>query len=92
MAWSAAELEQAREAVSALLDELGLEAYLFAVEPRDGNWEVKVECAVQEGWETVTLPVDIRLLLASPVDREARARLAQAWDAKLAACRRAGRA
>jgi len=88
MTWSAAELEQAREAVTVLLDELGLEAYLFAVEPREANWEVKVECAVQEGWETVTLPVELRALLASRVDREARARLAQTWGTRLAACRR----
>ena len=90
MAWSAKDLERAREAISALLDDLGVEAYVFAVEPREDGWEVKLECAVTQGWESLTLPVDIRLLLASPLDQEARTRLAQDWNARLAACRRAG--
>jgi hypothetical protein len=88
LAWSAAELEQAREATSALLEKLGLDAYLFAIEPRESGWELTVECAVEEGWEAVLLPVDIQSLLASRTDADARARLLQTWGPKLAACRR----
>ena len=88
MAGLGADLEGATEAASALLKELGLEAYLFVIEPREGDWELKLECAVKEGWQTVTLSVDIRLLLASRTDSDARARLLRSWGAKFAACLR----
>jgi len=88
MAWSAADLERATEAAWALIKELGMEAYLFAIEPREGGWELKLECAVKEGWQTMTLPVDIELLLASRTDSDARARLLQNWSAKFKACLR----
>ncbi len=88
LAWSAGELEQAREATSTLFEELGLAAYLFAIEPREGRWELKVECAIEEGWEAITLPVDIQLLLSSRADPDARKRLLETWAPRLAACRR----
>ena len=88
MTWLGADLEKATEAASALLEELGLEAYLFAIEPRERDWELKLECAVKEGWQTVTLPVDIELLLASRTDSAARTRLLQSWGAKFTACLR----
>jgi hypothetical protein len=88
LAWSAAEVEQAREATSALLEKLGLAAYLFAIEPRESGWELTVECAVEEGWEAITLPVDIQLLLSSRADPDARKRLLETWAPRLAACRR----
>ena len=87
--WVAEEVEQATQSTAALLDELGLAAYLFAIEPHAGGWELKVECAVDEGWEAIVLPVDVQLLLASRSDPSARAQLIQAWGPKLAACRRA---
>lgn len=87
-AWSADELEKATHMAATLLDQLGLAAYLFAIEPRESRWELKVECAVEEGWEAVVLPVDMPLLLASQTEPDARTRLAQTWGAKLAACRR----
>lgn len=90
MAWSGADLEHATEAAGALLKELGLEAYLFAIEPRDGEWELKLECAVREGWQMVTLPVDIELLLASRTEDDARARLLRNWSAGIRACLRSG--
>ncbi len=88
MTWSGADLERATEAAWALLKELEMEAYLFAIEPREGKWELKLECAVKEGWQTVTLPVDIELLLASRTDSDARTRLLQSWSAKFTACLR----
>ncbi len=88
MSLSAAQLEGATEATYALLDALGLSAYRFAIEPRETAWALKLECAVAEGWEAVTLPVDIDLLLASRTDADARARIANAWAAALTACRR----
>ncbi len=87
-----ADLEKATEAAEGLLKELGLEAYLFAIEPRQGEWELKLECAVREGWQTVTLPVDTKLLLARRTGSGVRARLLQSWSAKITAClRRADR-
>jgi hypothetical protein len=46
MMLSERELTQARETVASLLETLGLTAYLFEVEPREGRWEVRVECAL----------------------------------------------
>ena len=68
------------------IEELGLEAYLFAIEPREGDWELKLECAFKEGWQTITLPVDVELLLASRTDSAARARLLQSWSERFTAC------
>ena len=55
MKQSITELAGIRETISKLLDELQLEAYLFEVEPQQGQWELTVECAINEGWETVKL-------------------------------------
>ena len=84
------ELLKAREAARALLDELGLSAYVFEVEPREDQWELRVECAVDEGWQRSTFPVDKTLLLACMQDRRARERLLADWDKHLVACRRGG--
>lgn len=84
MALSAGQVIGAREAASALLEEVGLDNYLFAVDPAEDGWEVKVEHPVSDGWASVTLPVDGDLLLASRTDRDARRRLAQCWRARLA--------
>jgi len=91
MLWSATEIAAARETISALLEELGLAAYVFAIEPREDRWELKVECDIANAWETVTVPVAVQALLASRTDADVRKRLLQEWDAKLAACRRSGR-
>lgn len=79
-------LAEAREAAGAALEELGLAAYLFEVEPREGPWELRVECAVPEGWETLIVPVDRRQLLASRTDRALRDQLLADWRRALAAC------
>jgi len=88
MTLSAAQLEGATQATYSLLDEIGLSAYQFAIEPREDAWALMLECAVAEGWEAITLPVDIDLLLASRTDGNARAQLISAWTAALTACRR----
>jgi hypothetical protein len=88
MAFSGPELTGSRNAASAILEELGLDAYLFAVEPREGSWELTLECAVEEGWQTIKMPVDIHELLASRTDAGALSRLTASWGAKLAECRK----
>lgn len=87
MPLSSADLIQAREAAAELLEELRLDAYLFEIEPRNGQWELRVECAIEEGWETMTLSVPKSLLLAGRDDRAARRRLLTDWRERLAACK-----
>ena len=84
MALSAAQVIGAREATFALLEEVGLDNYLFSVDPADSGWEVKVEHPISEGWASVTLPVEADVLLASRTDRDARRRIVQSWRARLA--------
>ena len=55
MKQSITELAEIREVVAKILDELQLEAYLFEVEPQEEQWQLTVECAIDQGWETVTL-------------------------------------
>jgi len=83
MALSAAQVIGAREAAFALLEEVGLDNYLFAVDPAESGWEVKVEHPVSEGWASVTLPVEADLL-ASRTDGDTRRRIVQSWRARLA--------
>lgn len=83
MVLSASHILDAREAARAVLDEVGLSNYLFTVDPREGGWELKVEHPVIEGWQTVTLPVDRDLLLASRTDHGARRILAQRWRERI---------
>ncbi len=88
MPTSTDELLKATDAARALLDQLGLAAYTFEVEPREGEWHVCVECAVAEGWQRSVLGTDKALLLASAQDRGARKRLLADWSKHLADCKR----
>ncbi len=84
---STRDLAQAKEAVTGLLEQLGLAAYLFEVEPRVGNWEVRIECAMERGWKSVLLPVDKTRLIESRTDSRIRDRLLVEWRRALAACK-----
>jgi hypothetical protein len=86
MALSASELIQARETTAELLERLGLAAYLFEVEPGERDWTVRVECAVDDGWETIVFPVDSDALLSEP-DGEAMRELLEEWRPRLSLCR-----
>jgi hypothetical protein len=83
---STIELARAREATSHLLDELGLKAYLYEVEITEGQWLVKVDCALDSGgWQTVVLPApEIPLVIGG--DEGARARILASWRERLSAC------
>jgi hypothetical protein len=83
MLLSEKELTRARETVAALLDTLGLPAYLFEVEPRAGRWEVRIECALDSGWQSTTFAVDQALLAAAPTDAAAREALLADWRRRL---------
>ena len=86
MSISTIELAQTREAVTRILDELQLDAYLFEVEPSEGQWELRVECAVEGGWERVTLTVAKELLLLAVDDSKVRHSLLDEWRETLSAC------
>ena len=87
MTLSVKEIAQMRETVTALLDELKLEAYLFEIEPKEGQWEINVECAIEEGWEMFRLTADKEYLLRGLDDAVVRDVLLDNWGEALSACR-----
>jgi hypothetical protein len=82
--WTVAEVVEAKRAVDGLLGDLGLDAYLFSVEPSGDAWSVVVECASSEGWKTTTLTVDDETLWSSRENRASRRRLLGEWSRRLA--------
>jgi len=80
------DLARAKAAVGTLLENLGLSAHLYAVEPRDGKWAVVVECATGSGWQRVELRAGPELLAAIHGDAQARADLLEKWQAHLDDC------
>jgi hypothetical protein len=70
MTLSITELAMAREATIELLDEIGLDAYLFEVEPRNTHWELKIDCAMATNgsWESIKLLIPKEELLMSHDD------------------------
>jgi len=77
-----------RAAVQRILDELGLQAFLFTHETKGDGALLRVECATNGDWKTVTLPVDDAELLASLHDAAVRQRLREAWRERLRDCTR----
>lgn len=88
MTLSMNELAQAREVVRRVLEELRLDAYLFEVEPHEGHWEVKVECAAADGWQTCRLRAEREYLLRGADDAVVHEVLLDDWREALAECRR----
>lgn len=81
---NSSEMIKAREVVEAILEQLEIDAYLFEIEPLDGVWQLKVECAIDEGWSSFTLE------LTDPIpesDEEVAALLVSCQRA-LASCKR----
>ncbi len=69
---TARNLAEAKETVGGLLEQLGLTAYLFEVEPRADRWEVRVECALDSAWQSSVFTVEDTALRASRTDRTVR--------------------
>lgn len=88
MSLSMNELARAREVVGGVLEELCLDAYIFEVEARDGQWEIRVECAVADGWETCLLKADKEYLLRGSDDAVVHALLLDNWGEALSECLR----
>jgi hypothetical protein len=82
-----ADLAPARAAVGTLLENLGLSAHLYAVEPRAGRWAVIVECATESGWQRAELQAGSELIAAICGDADARASLLAEWRTHLSACK-----
>lgn len=85
---SESDLAQARLAVAALMKKLGITAHLYAVEPKEGQWAVIVECATDTGWQRAELHAGPELLDAIRGDEAAGAMLLEAWLPHLAACKK----
>lgn len=56
------DLIRAREVIGNVLEQLDVDAYLFEVEPKAEQWELKVECAIDEGWGSFTLALENPLI------------------------------
>jgi hypothetical protein len=78
------DLIRAREVIDTLLQQLDVDAYLFEIEPKAQQWELKVECAVEEGWGSFTLALDEPL----PKSEGEQAALLDQCRTALAACKR----
>lgn len=83
-----AQLAMVREYVNGLLDGLGLDAYLFEIEPHDDKWEVKVECAMEEGWTNVSFMLTGDTLEASSNNEQLKQQLVDELSQNLCACKR----
>ena len=84
------DMPSVRAAVERVVDELGLDAFVYTVEPKETGWELHVECAVEQGWQVITLPVDPGKLVASLSDAGAREELRAAWFPHFRACIKSG--
>src|SRR3990170_1605294 len=75
----AADIRAARTAAERILEALDLGAYVFTVEPKEGGWEVSVECGAVNAWQAVSFPVDPAKLRASLDDPRVRSELLEGW-------------
>jgi hypothetical protein len=90
MTLSLQELTNARETVRDLLDLLQLKAYLFEVEPKDSHWEIRVDCRINDQWQSVVFEADYERLIASKEAGQPCEELLSAWQKHLGACTRNG--
>lgn len=89
MTLSIADLAQARDVVTKILEELKLDAFLFDVEPHEGQWEIKVECAVESDlWETFDLTAKLEYLLRGSDDAVVHQLLLDNWQEALCNCKK----
>ena len=90
MMLSTASVARARETVARLLDDMGLDAYLFELEPGDGDWQLHLECAARDGWSRLTVGLDAEAVEQAAEDAAAFARLRARCEGACGACKRAG--
>ncbi len=75
-----------REAAERILHQLCSRTFGYSVEARDSGWTLRVECATDEGWQTVLLPIGPAELGTSLDDPGVRDRLVAAGNRQLGAC------
>ncbi len=86
MALSAGDLLGARNTVGRLLEQLGLAAYLYEVEPAGDAWQVRIECATRDGWQTLRLEIEGPRLRSCAADPAVAEQVLRQWRERLAAC------
>jgi hypothetical protein len=82
------DLARARDVLEAMLARLELEAFLFAVEHTDSGWQLRVECATQDGWQVETIALGEELPDISEEEAPLRARTFALLEERLARCKR----
>jgi len=87
MPLSPLDLADAKSAIEALLAELELDAFLFAIEHNERGWELRVECAANDGWVAETILLGDELPGASEADAPLRDRLLVLLRERLADCK-----
>jgi len=88
MPLSPLDLAGAKDAAEAMLQQLGLEAFLFAVEHTERGWELRVECALDDTWQVETILLGEALPAVTEDAPILRARLVALLQERLAGCRK----
>lgn len=88
MTTTTAQIAMIREYVNGLLDGLGLDAYLFEIEPHDDEWKIKVECAIEQGWTNVSIMLDGDSMQASCDNDQLKQQLIDELSQSLCDCKR----
>lgn len=81
-------LAGATEAINQLLTQLNLEAFLFAVEHTERGWELRVECAAEDGWQTQIILLGNEIPTTHEADARTRVQLMALLEEKLVGCKR----
>jgi len=83
----AQDIRSAREAVEAILDDLGVRTFVYTIEQKEAGWVLTLECASSDGaWQTVALDVNAAELTGSLRDAAVRQELRAKWEPHLRAC------
>lgn len=90
MMLSTSEVARARQTVSRVLDEMGLDAYLFEIEPGEDDWQLHLECAAEDGWSRLTVNLDADTLAQAAEDEGAFRRVMARCAEACGECKRAG--
>lgn len=91
MPWTTEQVIGAREALARLLQTLGLADYLFAIEPDDRGYRVRVECRCRDGSHVTSFGIEADALEQSMRTRAARRRLLAFLADRLGDCIRSPR-
>lgn len=85
--FSIEELAQVRNNLDKIFEELGLDAYVYEVEPHEGLWQLTIECATEDGWERVQFGAKEEYFLRGVDDTIIHDTLIDGLKGALAGCR-----